>query len=205
MNPRAALAEAAFYFAAALIVGGLAHFALVLSIPLVATHDAYERLAAIGPVDSTLPVPRAGPRERLLAYADPAVASALCFFDLKNGPIRVRAPLGRACFCLAVVSQPARRGVLRLDRPSGHPWHDGGPDRDPQTIARSDRTGRRGQSIGGFANRVPDPRKGLSWPASSANCPVYTPRPKLRPSRCPALRSHRRSEARAAAIDGSRI
>jgi uncharacterized membrane protein len=110
VNPRAALTEAAFYFAAALIVGGLAHFALVLSIPLVATHDAYDRLAAIGPVDSTLPVPRAGPRERLLAYADPAVASALCFFDLKNGPIRVRTPLGRAAF--ASLSFHSRRGSV---------------------------------------------------------------------------------------------
>jgi uncharacterized membrane protein len=110
VNPRAALTEAAFYFVAALIVGGLAHFAIVLSIPLVATHDAYERLAAIGPVDSTLPVPRAGPRERLLAYADPAVASALCFFDLKNGPIRVRAPLGRAAF--ASLSFHSRRGAV---------------------------------------------------------------------------------------------
>jgi len=110
VNPRAALTEAAFYFAAALIVGGLAHFAIVLSIPLVATHDAYERLAAIGSADSTLPVPRAGPRERLLAYADPAVASALCFFDLKNGPIRVRAPLGRAGF--ASLSFHSRRGAV---------------------------------------------------------------------------------------------
>jgi uncharacterized membrane protein len=110
VNPRAALTEAAFYLAAALIVGGLAHFAIVLSIPLVATHDAYDRLAAIGPVDSTLAVPRAGPRERLLAYADPAVASALCFFDLRNGPIRVRAPLGRAAF--ASLSFHSRRGAV---------------------------------------------------------------------------------------------
>jgi uncharacterized membrane protein len=110
VNPRAALNEAAFYFAAALIVGGLAHFAIVLSIPLLATHDAYDRLAEIGPVDSTVLVPRAGPRERLLAYADPAVASALCFFDLKNGPIRVRAPLGRAAF--ASLSFHSRRGAV---------------------------------------------------------------------------------------------
>jgi uncharacterized membrane protein len=110
VNPRAALAEAAFYFAAALIVGGLAHFALILSIPLVATRDAYDRLAEIGPVGSTVLVPHAGPRERLLAYADPAVASALCFFDLKNGPIRVRAPLGRAAF--ASLSFHSRRGAV---------------------------------------------------------------------------------------------
>ena len=110
MNPRAALTEAAFYFAAALIVGALAHFAIVLSIPLVATHDAYDRLSAIAPVDSTLLVPRAGPRERLLAYADPAVATALCFFDLKNGPVRVRAPLGRAAF--ASLSFHSRRGAV---------------------------------------------------------------------------------------------
>jgi uncharacterized membrane protein len=110
VNPRAALADAAFYSAGALILGALAHFALVLSIPLVATHDAYNRLAEIGPKDSTLAVPRAGPHEGLLAYADPAVANALCFFDLTNGPIRVRAPLGRAAF--ASLSFHSQRGAV---------------------------------------------------------------------------------------------
>ena len=110
MISRAGLAEAIFYLAAALILGGLVHFALVLSIPLVATHDAYERLAQIGPPNATLAVPPAGPRERLLAYADPAVASALCFFDLREGPLRVRAPLGRAGF--ASLSFHSRRGAV---------------------------------------------------------------------------------------------
>jgi uncharacterized membrane protein len=110
VNLRAGLTEAGYYFAAAVILGGLAHFALVFSIPLVATRDAYNRLAEIGPADTTLAVPRAGPQQRLLAYADPAVASALCFFDLKKGPIRVRAPLGRAGF--ASLSFHSRRGAV---------------------------------------------------------------------------------------------
>jgi len=107
---RAGLAETALYGVAALILGALVHFALVLSIPMVAQHDAYNRLARIGPPGATVLVPRAGPSERLTPWADPAVASAVCFFDLANGPIRVRAPLGRAGF--ASLSFHSRRGAV---------------------------------------------------------------------------------------------
>jgi len=110
VNLRAGLAEAAFYSAAALILGALVHFALVLSIPMFAQHDAYHRLAQLGSLDATLALPQAGPQQRLAPYADPAVASALCSFDLTKGPVRVRAPLGRAGF--ASLSFHSRRGAV---------------------------------------------------------------------------------------------
>jgi uncharacterized membrane protein len=110
VNLRAGLAEVVFYVAEALIVGALVHFVLILAIPLVAEHDAYHRLAQIGLSDATIALPQAAPQERSAPYADPAVASALCSFDLTNGPIRVRAPLGRAGF--ASLSFHSRRGAV---------------------------------------------------------------------------------------------
>jgi uncharacterized membrane protein len=110
VNGRAALADLGFYAAFALILGGLTHFALVLMIPLVATRDAYSRLAADARLDATRAAPRAAPLERASPYADPAVASAYCVFDLTNGPLRVRAPLGRAGF--ASLSFHSRRGSV---------------------------------------------------------------------------------------------
>jgi uncharacterized membrane protein len=110
VNWRAGVADFGFYVAFALILGALTHFALVLAIPLVATRDAYSRLAALVPLDATRAMPRAGPLERMSPYADPAVASAYCMVDLTNGPVRVRAPLGRAGF--ASLSFHSRRGSV---------------------------------------------------------------------------------------------
>ncbi len=44
----------------------------------------------------------------MLPYADPAVAMAICRYDLASGPIRVRAPAGRA---FASISFHTRRGL----------------------------------------------------------------------------------------------
>jgi len=103
------LTIAALYLIGALIVGALVHFAIVLTIPLVATRDAYARLAEFGPVLATSPLPRADASGKALPYSDPAVASAFCRFDLTEGPVRVRAPKGRAGF--ASLSFHSRRGA----------------------------------------------------------------------------------------------
>jgi uncharacterized membrane protein len=107
---RAWIAEAAFYLVAVLVLAALVHFAAILLLPLVAEQDAYSRLAAMGPAGATLGLPQTGPNYRGFGYEDPAVASAFCRFDLTNGPIRVRAPTGRAGF--ASLSFHSRRGAV---------------------------------------------------------------------------------------------
>ena len=96
MNPSARLAAVAVYAIAALLVAALVHFIVVLVIPMVATRDAYAKLADIGPVGATFALPQATPGQRLFSYADPAVAMAFCRFDLNGGPVRVHAPIGRS-------------------------------------------------------------------------------------------------------------
>ena len=82
----------------AALIGALVHLATVLIIPLVATRDAFARLAPLGPVNATILLERPGPLNRLLPYGDPAIASAFCRFDLSNGPVRVRARIVRSGF-----------------------------------------------------------------------------------------------------------
>jgi uncharacterized membrane protein len=110
MNARERLGGAAIFLAAVLIVGALAHFIVILIIPVVATRDAFARLQDLGPVDATIALARPSPTERRFPYADPALASAFCRFDLAAGPVRVKAPVGRAGF--ASLSFHTRRGAV---------------------------------------------------------------------------------------------
>lgn len=110
MNRTARLGEVALYVSAALVLGALVHFVTVLVIPVVASRDAYARVLELGPLDATVLLPRAAPGQKRFPYADPAVAMALCRFDLTNGPLRVRAPLGRAGY--ASLSFHSRRGAV---------------------------------------------------------------------------------------------
>ncbi len=95
--------------AAAAILAALVHLTVVLVAPYVAARDAFARLAPLGPLNETIALPRASPAEKMLPYADPAVATAFCRYDLASGPIRIRAPAGRA---FASISFHTRRGLV---------------------------------------------------------------------------------------------
>ena len=91
------------------VVAALTHLVALLAIPSVAERDAYARVVALGPAFKTVVLPPPGPKSREFPYADPAVAASVCFYDLSAGPVRARAPLGRAAF--ASLSFHSRRGV----------------------------------------------------------------------------------------------
>jgi uncharacterized membrane protein len=104
------LASVMAYLATVLIVAALVHLIIILIIPLVATRDAFARIAALGPLNETVGLARPSPSEARFPYGDPAVAGAFCRYDLSNGPIRVKAPVGRAGF--ASLSFHTRRGAV---------------------------------------------------------------------------------------------
>jgi uncharacterized membrane protein len=110
MQWRLRAGEATLYLAATAIVAALVHLIVVLIAPSLATRDAFARLAPLGAPGATVALPRPSPAERLLPYADPAIASAVCRYDLSAGPIRVTAPLGRGAF--ASISFHSRRGMV---------------------------------------------------------------------------------------------
>jgi uncharacterized membrane protein len=119
-RPTALFAALIGLVVAAAIVGGIVHFVVILATPYVATDDAYARLASHGRVNETTPLPQAAPGNRLTPFADPAVATAFCLYDVSAGPIRVRAPTGRA---FSSISFHTRHGVsfyALTDRAGAH-------------------------------------------------------------------------------------
>jgi uncharacterized membrane protein len=105
---------------AAAIVGGIVHLVVILATPHIATQDAYARLASLGRVNETTPTPEAKPDGRLVPFADPAVATAFCLYDVAAGPIRVKAPITRA---FSSISFHTRQGVAfyaLTDRAGAH-------------------------------------------------------------------------------------
>ncbi len=102
-----------------LLLGGVVHLATVLLLPRVATQDAYSRLLAIGAGQCGRADSRSDARSSaLLPFMDPAVAAAVCRYDLANGPLKLTAPVTPA---YTSVSFYTRFGVALLchQRPCG--------------------------------------------------------------------------------------
>ncbi len=81
------------YATGVLFVAGVVHIVSILVMPQVATHDAYARLAALARPGQMTLLPRALPGRQVTPYEDPALAQAVCLYDLANGPLHLHADL----------------------------------------------------------------------------------------------------------------
>jgi uncharacterized membrane protein len=68
-----------------LVLGAIVHLVIVLRVPVAAQHDAYGRLLIFASGGNA----RLVPDDVQLPFPDPAVAMAVCAFDLEQGPLRV--------------------------------------------------------------------------------------------------------------------
>lgn len=93
---------------AGVLLGGIVHLVTMLVLPRTASHDAYARLTPIAPVNAVAPIPQPSPQNATLPFMDPAFASAVCRYDLADGPIKLTAPVGAA---YTSVSFYTRRGI----------------------------------------------------------------------------------------------
>jgi len=91
-----------------LILGGIVHLATMLILPRTATQDAYARLAPTAGINMMTPVPVPTPQSAAIPFTDPAFASAVCRYDLSEGPIKFSAPVSVA---YTSVSFYTRNGV----------------------------------------------------------------------------------------------
>src|SRR5205085_602548 len=91
-----------------LLLGGIVHLATVLLLPRTATQDAYTRLSATAPANSIVPLPAPTPDDAVLPFMDPAFATAVCRYDLADGPLKLRVPVSQA---YTAVSFYTRAGV----------------------------------------------------------------------------------------------
>jgi uncharacterized membrane protein len=107
-------ARMVFFDFATILIGaaftaGLVHIVAILIIPLYASNDAYARLAKLGPTNVTILLSQ-DPASGLFPFRDPAVAASFCRYDLRQGPLRVKAPITRYEF--SSLSFHTRRGGI---------------------------------------------------------------------------------------------
>ncbi|MCS0501064.1 DUF1254 domain-containing protein [Ancylobacter mangrovi] len=77
---------------AGLVLGGIVHLVAVLILPYYAEQDAYARLSAIGSVNAVAQMDDPSAFGAVLPDTDPAFISAVCLYDLGDGPLKVRVP-----------------------------------------------------------------------------------------------------------------
>lgn len=108
------------------LLGGVVHLVSVLALPRVATLDAYSRLTPISKVNAVTAIPMPTPNEASMPFMDPAFASAVCRYDLSNGPIKLTVPVSQAYTSVsfytrgeiayyAINDRSAGRKVIELD------------------------------------------------------------------------------------------
>jgi uncharacterized membrane protein len=85
-----------FTVIAGVLLGGVVHLVSVLALPRIATEDAYSRLAPLTKLNAITPLPLADPGNRLMPFMDPAFATAVCRYDLSDGPIKLAVPVSQA-------------------------------------------------------------------------------------------------------------
>lgn len=113
------------FFGGALL-GGIVHLATIIILPRTATQDAYSRLARTAPADTVTPIPAPTPESAPMPYMDPAFASAVCRYDLSQGPLKLAVPVSLAYTSVsfytrydvayyAINDRAAGRRVIELD------------------------------------------------------------------------------------------
>ena len=108
------------------LLGGIVHLATVIILPRTATQDAYARLTPLVPVNSVVALPAPTPENAVMPFMDPAFASAVCRYDLSQGPLKLRVPVSPAYTSVsfytrydvayyAINDRAAGRRVIELD------------------------------------------------------------------------------------------
>lgn len=108
------------------LLGGVVHLATVIILPRTATQDAYARLTPIAPVNTVVALPIPSPEKAIMPFMDPAFASAVCLYDLSEGPLKLTVPVSPAYTSVsfytrydvayyAINDRAAGRRVIELD------------------------------------------------------------------------------------------
>jgi uncharacterized membrane protein len=108
------------------LLGGIVHLATVIILPRTATQDAYARLTALAPVNTIVALPAPTPEKAVMPFMDPAFASAVCRYDLSQGPLKLTVPVSPAYTSVsfytrndvayyAINDRAAGRRVIELD------------------------------------------------------------------------------------------
>ena len=133
------------WIAGGLVMGGIVHLATIMVLPRTATRDAYARLAPLAPVNGFAVLPAPTPEASSVPFMDPAFATAVCRYDLANGPVKLAVPVSQAYTSVtfytrydvayyAINDRAAGRRVIELDLMT-HDQHNELPDNEEITAA----------------------------------------------------------------------
>lgn len=115
------LFSALLYGIAILFVAGLVHIVSILIMPRLAPHDAYARFSALATSKQPFLLPRPLPGQEITPFEDPAVAQAVCMFDVSQAPFHVGANLGEdALVTLSFRSRTGKIFYSMTDKASVH-------------------------------------------------------------------------------------
>jgi uncharacterized membrane protein len=98
------------------LLGGIVHLGTIIILPRTATQDAYSRLTAIAPVNAVTSLPEPTPEKAVMPLMDPAFASAVCRYDLRQGPMKLTVPISLA---YTINDRSAGRRAIELDLMTG--------------------------------------------------------------------------------------
>ena len=184
------------------LLGGIVHLATVIILPRTATQDAYARLTAIAPVNTVVALPAPTPEKAVMPFMDPAFASAVCRYDLSQGPLKLTVPVSPAYTSVsfytrndvayyAINDRAAGRRVIELDLMTTA-QHDQVPE-DEEVTAADRLIVESPTATGLIAIRAMAPEPGLMRAAqaaiAAARCgtaqpePAPAPAPPARPRR----------------------
>jgi len=116
----------ALWTLAGLALGVVVHLSTVLYLPRTATNDAYSRLAPVAAINAVTPLPQPGPNGAVMPFMDPSFATAVCRYDLSEGPLKLIAPVSQAFTSVsfytrygiafyAITDRAAGRRTIELD------------------------------------------------------------------------------------------
>ncbi len=112
---RARLLSVLPFATGAVLIAGIVHLAIVVLMPQIGSSHAGTRLARMAQVNAMelLPPIRSGQEALPLPFADPALITAICRFDLSDGPVRLRVPVGESFLSVTLLS-PAGSVILSV-------------------------------------------------------------------------------------------
>jgi uncharacterized membrane protein len=180
------------------LLGGIVHLATVIILPRTATQDAYARLTPIAPVNTVVALPAPTPEKAVMPFMDPAFASAVCRYDLSQGPLKLTVPVSPGYTSVsfytrydvayyAINDRAAGRRIIELDLMTTA-QHDQVPEDEEGTAA--DRLIVESPTLTGLiAIRALAPEPGLMRVAQStvtaSKCATQQPEPPRPPARPP--------------------
>jgi uncharacterized membrane protein len=99
-----------------LTLAGITHLLSILLMPHLAARNPAARLLATHDANAPVLLPEETPADASLPFADPALTTAICPFDVADGPVRLRLRSGEHFMSLVFLSPEGRVSYALTDK-----------------------------------------------------------------------------------------